>query len=176
MIKKIAIWDLDLTVIDSSHRQCFLPDGRLDLDHWRENTTREKIFADSLLPLADIMREQYYNQPDTVVCVLTSRVMTRHDFDFLAFHDLYSDILISRVHESVTFGCGELKRGQIIQLARQFSIPSREFYRFTVYDDNLSVLRESEKLGCCVVDSIEANKRLLQGVSANVKKALLYND
>ena len=47
------IFDLDHTVIDSSHRQATLPNGDLNLQHWRENATPEKIAQDSLLPLAD---------------------------------------------------------------------------------------------------------------------------
>ena len=46
------IFDLDHTVIDSSHRQLTKADGSLDLAHWITNNTREKIMADSLLPLA----------------------------------------------------------------------------------------------------------------------------
>ena len=48
----IYIFDLDHTVIDSSHRQLTRADGSLDLDHWIENCTREKIYQDKLLPLA----------------------------------------------------------------------------------------------------------------------------
>jgi hypothetical protein len=51
------IFDLDHTVIDSSHRQLTNADGSLDLAHWRENCTHEKIMADTLLPLARTMRE-----------------------------------------------------------------------------------------------------------------------
>ena len=39
----IYIFDLDGTVIDSSHRQLALPNGDIDLTHWRENSTKEKI-------------------------------------------------------------------------------------------------------------------------------------
>jgi hypothetical protein len=51
----IYIFDLDHTVIDSSHRQLTRADGSLDLDHWIENCTREKIYQDKLLPLAKLM-------------------------------------------------------------------------------------------------------------------------
>jgi hypothetical protein len=46
------IYDLDHTVIDSTHRQATLADGSLDLAHWIENNTPELIARDSLLPLA----------------------------------------------------------------------------------------------------------------------------
>ena len=51
-IKNISIFDLDGTIIDSSHRQATLPDGTLNLAHWFENATPEKIFEDKVLPLA----------------------------------------------------------------------------------------------------------------------------
>jgi len=48
----IYIFDLDHTVVDSSHRQATRPDGSLDLDHWREHSTAKLIERDTLLPLA----------------------------------------------------------------------------------------------------------------------------
>ena len=50
------IFDLDHTLIDSSHRQLTREDGSLDLTAWRENCTAEKISRDSLLPLANECR------------------------------------------------------------------------------------------------------------------------
>ena len=46
----LYIFDLDHTVIDSSHRQLTREDGSLDLDNWIENCTHEKIMQDSLFP------------------------------------------------------------------------------------------------------------------------------
>ena len=68
-----TIFDLDGTVIDSSHRKATLPDGSLDLDHWIENCTPEKIAGDSLLPLAGYMRQVY---PHHEVLICTARVMS----------------------------------------------------------------------------------------------------
>ena len=60
----IYIFDLDGTVIDSSHRQLALPNGDIDLTHWKENSTKEKIFKDELLPLARYMKRAIAN-PNT---------------------------------------------------------------------------------------------------------------
>ena len=49
------IFDLDNTVIDSSHRQTFV-DGKLDLDAWTRDNTKKNIRKDSLLPIAKIMK------------------------------------------------------------------------------------------------------------------------
>ena len=47
----IAIYDLDNTIIDSEHRQLSNDDGSINLEHWFENCTEEKINKDTLLPL-----------------------------------------------------------------------------------------------------------------------------
>ena len=51
------IFDLDDTVIDSSHRQRLLSSGSIDLDYWRAHSTVGLIARDSLLPLAVKMQE-----------------------------------------------------------------------------------------------------------------------
>ena len=48
---KIRIYDLDGTIIDSSHRARHDENGKLDLDHWKRNNTKENIFKDDLLPM-----------------------------------------------------------------------------------------------------------------------------
>ena len=58
MIKNIVIFDLDGTTIDSSHRQATKSDGTLDLAHWFDNATPEKIFQDKLLPLSQQMHKR----------------------------------------------------------------------------------------------------------------------
>ena len=76
----IYIFDLDHTVIDSSHRQLTRADGSLDLDHWIENCTREKIYQDKLLPLARLMRSAYSQGHQVIVC--TARVLSVWDHAF----------------------------------------------------------------------------------------------
>ena len=51
-MKKIFIFDLDDTVIDSSHRATSDDNYQLDLDAWKKDSTTENIFNDTLLPLA----------------------------------------------------------------------------------------------------------------------------
>ena len=62
------IFDLDHTVIDSSHRQATLPDGSLDPRALRENSTAGMIRRDKLLPLARVWREQFRKKCEIVVC------------------------------------------------------------------------------------------------------------
>ena len=71
------IFDLDHTVIDSSHRQLSRAVGSLDLALWIAINTRSKIMADSLLPLADQWRKAYAKGSEIVVC--TARVIGQDD-------------------------------------------------------------------------------------------------
>ena len=73
MIKNITIFDLDGTIIDSSHRQATLADGTLNLPAWIENSTAEKIFGDTVLPLATQVRRRQKAGDYVMVC--TARQM-----------------------------------------------------------------------------------------------------
>ena len=96
MKKQIFIFDLDDTVIDSSHRATLKSDAiELDLDAWRRDSTYENIMKDSLLPLASFMRECIAN-PNTYVWVCTARNMQQADHDFLSIHGLTPNLVLSR--------------------------------------------------------------------------------
>ena len=67
----LYIFDLDHTVIDSSHRQITRADGSLDLDAWRKNCTKSQIFRDELLPLARFMRRAIADpNTQTAICII----------------------------------------------------------------------------------------------------------
>ena len=69
------IFDLDGTVIDSSHRH---GDSLAD---WRRMNTVGNIMRDRLLPLAGKMQGAILDGLDVWIC--TSRVMGKADFAFL---------------------------------------------------------------------------------------------
>ena len=81
MIKQITIFDLDGTTIDSDHRQATLPNGNLDLKHWFENSTAEKIFDDKVLPLAQEIRRRNKKGDYTIIC--TARNLQYADLEFM---------------------------------------------------------------------------------------------
>ena len=93
----LFIFDLDHTLIDSSHRQLTRPDGTLDLDHWRDNCTREKIMLDQLLPLGrQVAHYLRHLPPGRINIACTARVMGSADYDYLAAHNLRFDAILSR--------------------------------------------------------------------------------
>jgi len=132
------IFDLDHTVIDSSHRQLTRADGSLDLAHWIENCSREKIFGDSLLPLADQMRDLIARGRNVVIC--TARVMSDADYDFLYAHGLYTPWILSRPMGS-RLGDAALKEGLLRAFASRQNISWARFAKTSIMlDDNLGVL------------------------------------
>ena len=91
----IVIWDFDGTIIDSSHRSNYT-NGRLDLDHWKTNSTKENIFRDTLLPKYEMMRRLHHEGVYQIGC--TARELSKHDWEFffLVGLDKYLAKIISR--------------------------------------------------------------------------------
>lgn len=93
-MKPTLIFDLDETVINSLHRTPNNPDGTLNLDAYRAKHSRKNVFKDKLLPLARVMRtakKQGYH-----IVILTARDMAKFDYDYLKFHRLDADLILSR--------------------------------------------------------------------------------
>ena len=91
---RLYIYDLDGTVIDSSHRRKFDTDGNLRLSYWRSHNTRKDVFGDSLLPLAKHMKKKMV---DNIVIICTAREISQNDLDFLEGHGIRYDHIISQV-------------------------------------------------------------------------------
>lgn len=151
----MLIFDLDGTVIDSEHRKLTRADGTLDLDHWRENCTREKIFRDRLLPLSRIMRQSIRAGNRVIVC--TSRVMSGADHHYLRFHHLMPRVLISR-DPNDTRADGAFK---LAKLTNSFS--RAQLNGAVMFDDAESVRAALRPLGIRVIDPEPINKRLYRG-------------
>ena len=147
----IHIFDLDGTVIDSSHRQNYdLKTGALNLEHWRENSTREKIMGDSLMPLADYWRSLLTETNDYVM-VCTARVCTEHDLEFLNIHGLYAQKIFSR-KEGDSSRDFDLK---VRQLNPYLQLNQFRNQTAIMYDDNQSVRNAVGKIGIIPVNPVE---------------------
>ena len=87
------IFDLDGTVIDSTHRQ-----GDT-LDDWRRLNTAKNVALDSPLPLLDQMRDAIADDLDVIVC--TSRVMSGRDFRWLDDHGIRGIDVLCRAPRTI---------------------------------------------------------------------------
>ena len=152
------IFDLDHTVIDSSHRQSYLPDGSLDLVHWRENSTAEKVAQDTLLPLARVMASAHNVNIRIIVC--TARVMASADYYFLQQHGLFADYILSRP-EGDTSGDAQLKIRLLNDFVKSQGISWKRFIQGAVmFDDNQTVIKALKSIGLNVVDAVQTNNNL----------------
>ena len=151
-------FDLDHTVIDSSHRQITRPDGSLDLAAWVRNNTRANIMRDTLLPLAAQWRLADKKGATIVIC--TARVMGEHDYEYLRANGLRWDACLSRREGDATPDA-DLKEKMIRQYAQTRPMSWARFCSTSVFfDDNANVLGMLDRIGIKAYNSIEFNARL----------------
>tara|TARA_B100001939_G_C16760134_1_gene537949 strand:+ start:315 stop:800 length:486 start_codon:yes stop_codon:yes gene_type:complete len=143
---EIFIFDFDGTIIDSDHRQLSNADGSINLDHWRENCTKEKIFQDQLMPLYEYARRLSIAGFDCYGC--TARVLSKHDWEFFFMANLDK---IFRKIISRPVGCttkdSELKSKQL-----------QHFFNFAQFKDREKVF----------IDDNEDNRIALARMGATV--------
>lgn len=152
-----VIFDLDGTVIDSDHRKATLPDGSLDLDHWFENNTFDKIMDDSLLPLAKSMRALMAAGHKIVIC--TARAIQPADKLFLAVNRLAYDALLHR-----EIGNMESDASLKIRLLEEYFIAegfdNAAQAKAIMFDDNLKVIDAMLSIGIKCYNAKHVNDRL----------------
>ena len=154
----IYIFDLDHTVVDSSHRQATRPDGSLDLDHWKANSTPKLIERDTLLPLAHEWRKLHKRGHTIVVC--TARVMGPADYFYLGSRGLFTHKIISRADGDRTPD-DLLKLRGLKQYARSEGISwARLCKTAKMFDDNKNVLSTLAANGLSCYDAISTNEAL----------------
>ena len=136
-ITKVSIYDMDGTIVDSSHRYRTIVDEngeRIDLDYWRENEYR--AMDDSLLPMADQYKKDLAD-PATYVIIATARVMHDPDWQFVREILGEPDYFISRKDGDTQSG----KTLKINGLAKFFNLLNFKDAEFTFYEDNVSYLK-----------------------------------
>jgi hypothetical protein len=164
---KIIIFDLDHTVINSEHRinECLDSSGNLDLNQYRAKAcTRSQVYTDTLLPLADVMKE-YIKNNQTVV-ILTARHCFKHDYDYLKKHGLKTGLILSRDKLYKHFGATKARalyasddakyKGAYINLIKSI-YPNAELI---LYDDHKGVLTQARAQGVNAIDAIKLNNRI----------------
>jgi hydroxymethylpyrimidine pyrophosphatase-like HAD family hydrolase len=136
-IKRVSIYDMDGTIVDSSHRYRTIvtPEGeRIDLQHWRENEYR--AMDDSLLPLAEQYKQDLQDESCYVI-IATARVMNGPDWEFVRDILGMPDYFISRPKDSTVSG----KALKINGLARFFNLIPFKNAEFVFYEDNVDYLK-----------------------------------
>ena len=157
-MNRYKIWDLDGTVIDSSHRYSTLANGDIDLPRWIADNTRANIEQDKLLPLAELMKSNYRQGDIVIIC--TARVLGVWDHVYLADHGIKAQFILSRALGD-NRGDAEMKRAKLFALFADLKVPfSRWSKASTFYDDNLGVLAMAEKYGIRTRNAVELNLKL----------------
>jgi len=137
MIKKIKVYDLDGTLINSLHRYK-TKDGKIDLAHWRQNDTPEMVMNDSFLDLYKWLKVDLIRN-DTYVIFATARACVKndHNYDFLNHHNIMPDMFIHRQGEKDTRGGAELKIQAIKPLLNLKQFKGATLH---IFEDNISYL------------------------------------
>jgi hypothetical protein len=156
---RVFIFDLDETVINSAHRTPNNPDGTLNLDAYIAKHTPENVLLDTLLPLADIMRDLIARGEK--VWILTARDMKQCDYEFLAAHGLLAAKIMSRDKCRTTkhyrSSDGDYKAKWLKPL---FNL--RQFVKthFIMFDDARPVITKMRSLGVTCLNAKMLNARL----------------
>lgn len=155
------IFDLDGTVIDSSHRTTkALVDGKFCLaTYFKDCNTDDLIMEDSLLPLAVYM--QSLAKQGITYSIITARTLRSVDHQFLWFNKLINlNTLIfdrSSVHPSIrSLSDADYKVYQLNRLKC-----AHPFTRFVMFDDHPHVVATlNMEDNIIVLDAIPLNKAL----------------
>lgn len=136
-IRKVSIYDMDGTIVDSSHRYRTIESNgiqKIDLQYWRANEYR--AMDDGLLPLAD----QYMNEirdPSVYVIIATARVMHAPDWQFVRDILGEPDYFISRQD-------GDIRSGSVLKingLQKFFNLKQFRNIDAVFYEDNTQYLK-----------------------------------
>ena len=143
------IFDLDGTVIDSSHR---LGDS---LDDWRRLNTADNIAADSCLPLFDQMLDAINDGIDVIIC--TSRVMGKYDFQWLQANGIDGVTILCR-DSNDNRNCGFFKLALLHDYAKSLGMTWARFRRTSMmFDDDIGVQTTLKSVGLRVIDPLNYN-------------------
>lgn len=135
MIKRLAIYDMDGTIVCSLHRYKTDSTGlKIDLEFWRKN---EKFaMSDSLLPLADQYKADLADS-ETYVIIATARVMHEPDWQFVNEILGKPNYFISRKDGDCCSGATLKIRG----LVKFFNLKNFKNAKACFYEDNATYLK-----------------------------------
>lgn len=133
-IKRIQIYDMDGTLVDSTHRYRTIDNVRIDLQYWLDNA--HLAMDDTLLPLAVQYRADLADE-ECFVIVATARVMGAEDWRFVNEILGMPDYFISRKP-------GDSRPGGLLKingLQKFFNLKPFRNAVATFYEDNTHYLK-----------------------------------
>lgn len=125
----IPVFDLDGVLLDASARIKLHPDGSLDLDHYRANTTAAQVAQDKSLPLLAVVHA--LNAAARPYYVATARVLCEHTRALLVARGITPAYAFGRNGDTDTRRDSDLKR-QHLELA----FPTKQRQRLMIIDDH----------------------------------------
>jgi hypothetical protein len=135
MIKMIKIYDMDGTIVDSTHRYKTLDCGtKIDLQYWRDN--EYLAYNDSLLPLAEQYKLDIQN-PECYVIIATARIIRDEDMRFIQDKLGMPNYIISRKENDSRSG-GLLK---VLGLKKFFNLKNFKQAKAVFFEDNVNYLK-----------------------------------
>jgi hypothetical protein len=140
MIKRIAIYDMDGTIVDSSHRyRTILTDAgeRIDIGYWRDN--QHLAMLDGLLPLAEKYKLDCMDA-ECFTIIATARVMNNPDWQFMRDQLGMPDYVISRTRDDQQSG-STLKINGLIECFKTANINLANMQDVVFYEDNVQYLK-----------------------------------
>ena len=132
-IKTIAIYDMDGTIVDSTHRYRTI-DGKIDLQYWRDN--QHKAMGDSLLPLYEQYKKDI-EDINTYVIIATARVMNEPDY-------LFVDTILGKPNYIISRKDGDSISGGLLKingLSKFFNLKNFKDAVAVFYEDNATYLK-----------------------------------
>lgn len=157
MFKRVVVFDLDETIIDSAHRTPNKPDGTLDLDRYFQMKNRESIFRDTLLPLADTFKRLDRKENYVVIC--TARAMNQDDWDYLSHHGLDAHLVLCRPED----GSENHIKDPVLKARKIQRLRNLKQFRgkpVVMFDDSPPVIRKMREIGVQCLNAIKVNKTL----------------
>tara|TARA_Y100000996_G_scaffold389080_1_gene349193 strand:- start:208 stop:672 length:465 start_codon:yes stop_codon:yes gene_type:complete len=138
----IAVFDLDGTVLDSSHRALINEQGGINIENWRTHT-REQILGDVELPLAQFMRDCIADK-NIRVWICTSRNLAEPDMELLEKLGIRgADLILSRDkkdnREDVSYKLAKIKK--------RINLPSVKQREKIFFDDRADIRQAMSGLG-----------------------------
>ena len=155
--KRLAVFDLDETIVDSAHRTPNRSDGTLDLDKYFELKNRASIMRDSLLPLASFFKSLDRSENYVIIC--TARAMNQDDYDYLEANGIHAHRILCRPldgsENNIKDGALKARKIQRLRNLKQFrNLP------VVMWDDAAPVIRAMRAIGVVCLNAVKVNQRL----------------